>query len=690
MSIKVSNSPVSIYAREGIKDAGRVLSDVSKKFATGKKFAKPSEDLFAFIEAQIGEATMIAARSAQSNLGRLRSILSSRNGALEVMRTSVQELSNIALQAAGALPAEVREANKGVFSQVMQRVTEIARDSTYGGINLLDGTFGSTGEFERKLPLNNTVAVFESAPTTLRTESQNRVGTLTFVDNAQAGDTITVGGEVFTYVASEANYENNEILVGSDKTQSARNAFDALQESMSVNVKKFGFSLDAAAANPAITLTQLASSYQDLSTSDFSSSSTGTRITQAYTAAPDANNLLVADNYTATGSLGQLGHMGHIGTTDGVAERAKFLEYAEAAGSTIGAFAGAAHANDALTKFVLPIGGQNYYAYHFSSHSNAGAFENVNGVDNTVYVIKETDDAGGSKIGKVMGIRLQAGVDLSAAGQPLTFLTAFNVDSDKIKFKQRNHMNIDTSGGDILVNKIGIGTVKGMTVELESDKFDGLKVQDFTIDSSNLKAVIVDADGNRKEFVSPLSPNVKLAGTKLVFTDADSGDKLYLTLGGQKNLNLSSDEYRKAAATAIKRALGSSESSTFIVGTDVSQKLTLDLGDMSWNILTANNTLSIDSQTAAEEATGILNEVIQKINAEIGITASYDKAVDSLVDQIEVQQENLAASIEDLTALDVSETREQLDSALQVYTACIASIRADQQAKQLLNQLLQL
>ena len=60
------------------------------------------------------------------------------------------------------------------------------------------------------------------------------------------------------------------------------------------------------------------------------------------------------------------------------------------------------------------------------------------------------------------------------------------------------------------------------------------------------------------------------------------------------------------------------------------------------------------------------------------------------MNQMQVSQENLAASVEELSAIDIADTRQELDTALGVYTACIAAMSADQTSRKLLEQLLRL
>ena len=122
--------------------------------------------------------------------------------------------------------------------------------------------------------------------------------------------------------------------------------------------------------------------------------------------------------------------------------------------------------------------------------------------------------------------------------------------------------------------------------------------------------------------------------------------------------------------------------------TDVSQSLSVELGDMSWETLTQNQTLDISSTDNAQTAVTTLSAIINSLNSEVGTTAAYDSAVDSLVEQMSVSQQNLAASIEALTSIDIADTRQQLDVALRVYNSCIASMAADQRANQLLERLL--
>lgn len=697
MALNVNNSPTAIFARDGISDASKALADVSRKFATGQKLAKPSENLFASIEAAMGSSTMVYTKSALANLTRLRAILSTRTGALETMRSGAQELANISLQASGALPADVRSANVNVFAQVMDRVGNIAKTADYGGISLLDGTFGSAGGFTRLIADSSSPSVrvaddYVTGNGRLLNVVNHSTIQMTFAANAHDGDTIAIAGKTFTFREGAASDEAGEIQIGADLAATIRNTMDTLARSDDADVKRYDYVMDI--ANSRIDVTTLASSDRDIT------DIVGTG--RLGTANPVSNaSAVAADAYRGGPILGEVKGLGTETRVSSNAGRATITNYMQAAGFIVtnngGAgdvvFLGAAaHANDTLTKFTFTIGTEEYNAYHFTDMSNGGNFAAGANIQDTLYCIKASDDAG-DLTGKVFRMRFTNHADLNFSGANQgnvnTFVTNFNTDAASFTFAGRDYMTTNSDVKEVLVAGESIGTLSGLTAQYLGTSFDGLKVSEFDIDSGKMILKMKNDKNEIKSFEYTLPANkIIQAGSnmELVATD-NSGDKVILTLGGTKDLTLNTDDNRGEASKSIKRALGASDSSTFIVGTDVSQTLTLSLNDMSWTVLTNGTSLKIDSTENAQTATTILNTIVERLNAEIGITAAYDKAVDSLVQQMEVSQQNLSAAVEELTAIDIAETREQLDTALRVYNACIGAIMADNRAQQTLQKL---
>ena len=78
------------------------------------------------------------------------------------------------------------------------------------------------------------------------------------------------------------------------------------------------------------------------------------------------------------------------------------------------------------------------------------------------------------------------------------------------------------------------------------------------------------------------------------------------------------------------------------------------------------------------------------MNQEVALTAAYDKAVDSLIQQNKVSQQNLTSSVQLLIEVDLAETRNDLDSALERITSCVAALQADNTSRTAIQALLRL
>ncbi|MDX2049846.1 MAG: hypothetical protein SFT93_01505 [Rickettsiaceae bacterium] len=679
----IKSTPVTLQAKYGVNQARLDMTAAATKFATGRKYAKPSENVFANLEASSSESRLKYTDSAFSNLLRLESALVNRNGMLQTMKEGVQMLVNIALQAAGNLPETLRESSKSAFDQILKRVANIPETAEYAGIKLLNGTFGSASDLASGNPIYNARPVQTAALSTIVTTHTRRTGTLTFAANTQLNDTFTLGSGVdaivFTFKTADIDETQNQILIGPTANDTALNTLKALNKSTHNTVKKFGYELTS---SNVITLTQLTVSDETMTTADFQSSSTGVRLTHAFTAGPGFAGVSVnTEKYVGNSLLGQVGPIALVNVTTGVGTSATWQTYRDAVGFTSIPALGATNANDALAKFSFKIGTDDYYGY--IQTQNAGA---VSGIDNTMYCIKATDDTGGNITGKVFTMYMQANQVLNTAGIN-AFISGFNTDAPKLKFKQSNYMKIDTTGGEISVNNVSIGSVTGMTAVLTTDKFTKLKVTNVLCNTSGLTVTITDGDGTAKDYTVALpASNVFSRGTKYSLTHAASSDTLDITFAS--DVNASSDDNRKAISNYIRNALGSQESSTYIVGTDVSQTLSVSLRNMTWSVLTGGQSISVDSQSNANTATIILSDIVNVISSEIGDTSAIEVAVGSLKQQLIVSQQTLSASLQDLIGIDITEARTELDYAMQTFQGCIGAMLAEQRANAELSKLI--
>jgi flagellin len=767
MPIRVNNSPVSILSRDGIGSATESLGYVAKKFATGQKFAKPSLNLFAAIESATGKAKLAYTESAKANLVRLRAILATRNGALETMRDGAQALADISLQSAGNLPEDVRSGSVAVFNQVLDRVRNIAETADYGGIKLLNGTFGASGDFAGENPVYNSFATKTTAAQGNAGSFTNMVGSAAVpnfssksitVANALNGDTITVNGVEYTLKTLADPEVDTDIQLGSNNESTAFNIAKALNESTDDAVKEFVFT----AAADIVTATRLAGSR--IAIAGIVTSDPAGRLATAN------NNIGLSTGVDTTGLthdnklLGQMGSLqikkvyqgnaadaaagvllvqGVGANAGGVpaqlndyialsANNAQSRVAAAAAaaagvaaalnGATAATVMAAAAAGAAAAAALQPAGTEvtnairDNVARYVTAFGDAApavaAGESSAVIDGTItigeqeyntYMIKESagaatemycirkdlDIAGADLRGKVFKINFTDAGAIYTPDVLDTFRTNFNIDTVATSFKQTRYMNLDRSEGDIIAGNVSIGTLQGMSAVLKSAEFDGIRVSNVTLSSSRILEVkTIDADGNEKTFTSAALATIVTKGTTINLTDAVSGDVLTLVMG-KKDLDITTELNQESAAASLKRALGSAANSTFIVGTDVEQTLTLKLGDMSWHTLVGSTALKVDTQENAKQATVKLDLAVDSLNNEIALNASYDKAVDSLLEQMQVSSQNLSASVEELSTIDIAETRQELDQALRIYNSCIAAIFADQKANRVLEGLLE-
>ncbi|MDX1916582.1 MAG: hypothetical protein SFT68_01175 [Rickettsiaceae bacterium] len=672
----MANTIPTTYSKliNSINTSNNEIQKRSDSFSTGLRNPEMKDDIAGALLAQSLKTSNDFVNAAQSNADILDAMLKTHQQLIDTYLDTLGQMNVIALSMKSPQQDTVRSAAEITFSELQSTATDIADNAGFAGIALMNGTFSSATQFTPSNTIYNATPTKSAALTTITNNVTQRTGTLTVAAQPTAADTITFGtggsAVTFTFVDSDPDESQNQIVKGADTAGTALKMLKAFQASTSDEMKKYTFSVSGSV----LTITKAATSSDILTTSSFSSSSTGARITQAYTAA--AGTAIHAAAYTGYELLGTMGTFTVASVSVGNTVYQTAQTYANASGlTTIPTMGANANAADVLVKFHFTIGSTEYNGY-ILCNDNGGETD----VDDRIYCIKTSDDVSGSNFtGKVFSIKLQAAQDLDTSAKITTTMAALNVDAALITFKQNRYMTVNT---DTLSSQY-----EGMSAVFTADSYDGLSVNTVTCTSTTLTVNLVDASDTIHAYTYSIPANPTIAaGTAITLTESSTSNTIKLTFA--EIIDFTTETNRASFAASLGTALGASGNSTFSIGTSSAQTLTVDFQDLRFNVITNNTTLLIDSQANAGTAATAIQAAIATVNTAKAKSASSSVRLEMVQAVMQTTSFNLGATIESITKVQVVENFTKQSLEVSKVSSLIAAMQLAQAADRTINSVL--
>ncbi|MDX1916766.1 MAG: hypothetical protein SFT68_02140 [Rickettsiaceae bacterium] len=439
---------------------------------------------------------------------------------------------------------EVKSSDLITFGELKLASTDVAAQT---GVEFMNSTLNSVKQFTASNAIYNAVPSKSAALTTISNNVTQRTGALTVAAQPNAGDTITFGTGIdavkFTFVYSDPNSSKNELVKGADTSGTALNMLKAFQSCTANEMKKYSFSV----SGQVLKITKLAVSSDILNTSNFSSSSTGARITQAYTAT--ASTAFHTASYTGYELLGAMGTFTVASVSVGNTVYQTAQTYANASGlTTIPTMGANANAADVLVKFNFTIGSTAYNGYLLNNNNGAEAH-----VDDRIYCLKTSDDISGNNLyGKVFSIKLQDSQKLSSCAEIGSIISFLNWDAALITFSQARYMTVNT---DNLTHEY-----QGMSAIYSSTDFTNLSIDNVSCTSTSLTVNLLDSSDTIHAYTDslPLTPIIA-GGTAITLTEYNTNHTI--TLMFPSIIDLTTPRNRADFADALGTALGAKSNS---------------------------------------------------------------------------------------------------------------------------------
>ncbi len=196
MALTVNTNIAALNTQKNLNKASDALSTTMQRLSSGLKINSAKDDAAGLqisnrLTSQINGLS-VATKNANDGI----SIAQTAEGAMQESTNILQRMRELALQSAnGSNSAEDRNSLQAEYSQLTTELTRIANTTTFGGRNLLDGSFGTTS-FQVGANANETINV------TLGNVSANSIGSQQVksvameptASGAIASGTITVTG----------------------------------------------------------------------------------------------------------------------------------------------------------------------------------------------------------------------------------------------------------------------------------------------------------------------------------------------------------------------------------------------------------------------------------------------------------------------------------------------------------------
>jgi len=170
MSLSVNTNIASLTVQKNLNKAADSLSTAMTRLSSGLKINSAKDDAAGLQISNRLTSQINGLGVAVKNANDGTSIAQTAEGAMQESTNILQNMRELALQSAnGSNSAEDRASLQSEYSQLTSELTRIATTTTFGGKNLIDGSFGTTA-FQVGSNANETINV------TLGDVSANQIG----------------------------------------------------------------------------------------------------------------------------------------------------------------------------------------------------------------------------------------------------------------------------------------------------------------------------------------------------------------------------------------------------------------------------------------------------------------------------------------------------------------------------------
>jgi flagellin len=231
MSMVINTNTASLIAQQAQTATSKAMDTAMERLSTGKRINSASDDAAGMAMSSRMESQIVGLAAAMRNAGDAQSLINTAEGSYNEVTNILNRMRELAVQAANDTNVASDRTNlQSEITQLNSEINRIASQTTWNGMNLLDGTF-SNKQFQIGSESGQTVAlnVTDTSSTALGSYNFEAVGGL-YLENAgvavsgastDPGDYTVLGPKGTTTVAVTAGDSAKEFAAAMNAVTSS-------------------------------------------------------------------------------------------------------------------------------------------------------------------------------------------------------------------------------------------------------------------------------------------------------------------------------------------------------------------------------------------------------------------------------------------------------------------------------------
>ena len=543
MSLTVNSNLSSLNAQNAISSNQQGLTTAMQRLSTGLKINSAADNAAGYSISQRMTAQINGNTQAASNANDAISMTQTAQGDLSSITANLQQIRTLAVQAAnGSNSPSDRTALNNQAQQLISEITRVANNSSFNGLNLLDGSFAATSfQVGANGNVNNSItisaipnATASSLGVTTKTVTSTAVGTAANAGGLAAGDLTLNGIQVGNSVAgAKPGQTTNSAVqmaaainavsaqsgitataVPTTLTGSAATSFAALPSAANLTINGVAVGNIAAGADAIGEGANIAAALNLVSSQSGVTATANASTGQVTLTAADGSDIAIGSGFTAANS-------GLTGTSETTATGAAATAFVAIAANTQGLTVNGVQVGAVAAGTDATSQGDNMAAaINLVSSQSGVTASNAAGV----LTLTNTSNGGitmGSAFTGGLGLGIPTVVD--AAGTATTGLISLASSSGgTIIVSGNNVAAVGLSAGQ-QTTKSQINTLDKVDLSTAAGASAALSVLDGALNMANTSSSVLGAYQNRfTETVNTLnSENVNNTASRSRITDAD-------------------------------------------------------------------------------------------------------------------------------------------------------------------------
>jgi flagellin len=307
MSLVLNTNINSMVAQNSLQSSGMQLSSALQQLSSGLRINTAADDAAGFAIAQGMTSQINGLNQAAQNANDGVSLTQTASGAMSEITTDLQTMRDLAVESLNATNSvNDRSDLNAQFSQLAADINNVAANTQFNGVNLLDGSFqGADFQIGANAGQIISVSSIASAATSAIGNFYTTAGASTYAGtSANKGDTASFD----VTVGTNATVTTNAITLTGNQATDLKNVASAINEAVG---SSYGIVATVNAAGTGIDLSTATGTAQTVTVAENAASTASTNATNPLT----ENGLGVDSSYTLGSAAGTAKDLSNVDVT---------------------------------------------------------------------------------------------------------------------------------------------------------------------------------------------------------------------------------------------------------------------------------------------------------------------------------------------------------------------------------------